>query len=122
MRIKVDAKRLPKGKTDWKKVDALTDAEIRRRALSDPDNPPLTKAELKKMRPVPWVKAIRHRLGMSQSSFAKTFGLSLSILRDWEQRRCEPDQAAKTLLKVIEADPRAVMRALEQPLVAATRP
>lgn len=30
-----------KGKTDWKKVKAMSEAEIQKNALEDPDNPPL---------------------------------------------------------------------------------
>ena len=38
--------------SDWARVDALTDAEVEANALADPDNPPLTPAELQQMRPV----------------------------------------------------------------------
>ncbi len=30
-----------KSKTDWKKIDSMSDEELTRNALSDPDNPPL---------------------------------------------------------------------------------
>ena len=43
--------RVIKGKTDWKRVAAMTEEEIVANALSDPDNPPLTEAQLKNMRP-----------------------------------------------------------------------
>ena len=33
MKIRANAKKLPRGKTNWKKIDALSDAEIKRRAL-----------------------------------------------------------------------------------------
>ena len=42
---------LLKGKTDWARVAAMTEEEIVANALSDPDNPPLTEAQLKNMRP-----------------------------------------------------------------------
>jgi hypothetical protein len=35
---------------DWAKLDAMTDEEIEAAARSDPDNPPLTDEELKRMR------------------------------------------------------------------------
>lgn len=89
-----------------------TDEEIREAALSDPDNPPLTDEDLAQFHPVPDVKAIRGSLGMNQAQFADTFGLTLSSLRDWEQRRFVPDQAARTLLLVIEHDPDTIIRAL----------
>ncbi len=41
-----------KGRSNFKRVDAFTDEELHANALSDPDNPPLTDAELKSMRRV----------------------------------------------------------------------
>jgi putative transcriptional regulator len=59
------------------------------------------------------VAAIRKRLGLSQQAFANRFGLNVGILRDWEQKRRNPDQAARTLLRVIEREPETVARAIE---------
>jgi putative transcriptional regulator len=58
------------------------------------------------------VKAIRLKFGMSQEEFAKTFGLNLAALRDWEQQRRMPRGPARTLLQIIEREPAAVRRAL----------
>lgn len=60
----------------------------------------------------PDVKAIRTGLGLTQPQFAARFGLSVGSVRDWEQRRVAPDQAARVLLRVIEKNPRAVEKAL----------
>lgn len=49
-------------RTDWERVEAMTEEEIDANALADPDNPPLTAAELNRMRPVPNPKRIRERL------------------------------------------------------------
>lgn len=35
--VRYSRKRLPKGKTDWARVDAMTDKDVKRRAASDPD-------------------------------------------------------------------------------------
>ena len=94
------------------RLDAMTEEEIHAAALADPDNPPLTEEELARFERVPNVKAIRERLRLSQKQFADIFGLSLSVVRDWEQRRFIPDQAARTLLKVIDRNPEAVKQAL----------
>ena len=104
-------KDLPKGKTDWERVDAMTEEEAHQNALKDPDAPPLSLG--KDLRPTVDVKLIRIKLGMTQQEFAKTFHLSLPTLRDWEQRRVYPDQAARTLLKVIERNPEGVKQALK---------
>ncbi|MCL2009548.1 MAG: helix-turn-helix domain-containing protein [Synergistaceae bacterium] len=58
------------------------------------------------------VKAIRNRLGLSQASFAASFGLSLYTLRNWEQGKRQPEHAARAYLKVIEKAPETVKNAL----------
>lgn len=58
------------------------------------------------------VKKIRARLGLSQESFAQTYGFALSAVRDWEQGRRQPDRSARILLKVVEKEPEAVTRVL----------
>jgi putative transcriptional regulator len=58
------------------------------------------------------VKKIRVRLGLSQESFAQTYGFAVSAVRDWEQGRRQPDRSARILLKVVEKEPEAVTRAL----------
>ena len=58
------------------------------------------------------VKKIRTRLGLSQQSFAQTYGFALSAVRDWEQGRRQPERSARILLKVVEKEPEAVTRAL----------
>ena len=58
------------------------------------------------------VAAIRHRLELSQRQFADRFGLALSTVREWEQGRRRPDRCARILLRVIERDDKAVVRAL----------
>jgi putative transcriptional regulator len=51
------------------------------------------------------VKAIREKTGLSQSSFANRFGLSVYALRNWEQGKRQPDPAARAYLKVVEKAP-----------------
>jgi putative transcriptional regulator len=58
------------------------------------------------------VAEIRKRLGLSQQKFAERFGLSAALVRDWEQKRRNPDRAAQILLAVIAQNPEAVVRAL----------
>lgn len=58
------------------------------------------------------VKAIRKRLKFSQQKFADSFGFSVGVIRDWEQHRRRPDTSARILLRVIEREPEAVIRAL----------
>jgi putative transcriptional regulator len=97
---------------DWSRVDARTEEEIYRAALSDPDAQPLTPERVKRMKRTPQVKVIRRAFGMSQEEFAQVFHIPIGTLRDWEQGRVEPDQAARAYLKVIARNPKAVRAAL----------
>ena len=60
----------------------------------------------------PDVKAIRERLGLTQSSFAALMGVSSRTLQNWEQGRREPEGPAKALLRVVDCEPQAVLHAL----------
>ncbi len=59
------------------------------------------------------VRVIRKKLGMTQPQFARQFGFGLATVRDWEQGRYQPDQAARSYLMVIEREPDVVQRALQ---------
>lgn len=102
----------PRGDTDWARLDAMTEEEAIAAALADPDAQPLSPEELAKMRRVSPVKALRQRLGMTQMEFAEAFGLPISTLRDWEQRRSTPDAPARALLRAIEREPETMRRLL----------
>ncbi|MBI4183704.1 MAG: helix-turn-helix domain-containing protein [Proteobacteria bacterium] len=58
------------------------------------------------------VKAIRARLGLSQGAFARTFGVSVRTIQDWEIGRRVPSGPARALLTIIAREPEAVRRAL----------
>ncbi len=60
------------------------------------------------------VKAVRRRLGKSQSEFACMIGVSVSTLQNWEQGRRRPEGPARALLRVAAANPEAVAAALAQ--------
>jgi putative transcriptional regulator len=65
------------------------------------------------------VKAIRHRLGMTQARFSDTFGFSLDAIKHWEGGRRTPEAPARTLLTVIARNPAAVLNALDPVAFAA---
>ncbi len=62
--------------------------------------------------PDPEVKTIRDRLGVSQEKFAAIIGVSKRTVENWEQGRRHPTGAARSLLRIVEADPEHAMRAL----------
>jgi putative transcriptional regulator len=101
------------GKHDWRRFDALSDAEVYEAALKDPDAQPLTDAALARMKPVARARTLRRALGLTQEEFATRYRIPIGTLRDWEQGRAEPDQPARAYLTVIAHDPEGVRRALE---------
>lgn len=58
------------------------------------------------------VRAIRAAQGQTQQGFARTYGFSVSAVRDWEQGRRQPERAARILLAMIEREPRTVERVM----------
>jgi putative transcriptional regulator len=102
------------GEVDWTRRGEMTEDEIQRNALEDPDNPPRTTAELAQMRRVPNPRRLRQRLNLTQEEFARQFEIGLATIRDWEHGTRRPDSAAKTYLRIIERDPEAVRRLLAQ--------
>ena len=59
--------------------------------------------------PEPDVKAIRERTGLSQAQFAYLIGVKPKTLQNWEQRRVRPAGPARALLKIVEANPKALL-------------
>jgi putative transcriptional regulator len=103
-----------KGRTDWARIDKMTDREVVAAARSDPDARPMNARELKGMRRASRVKLLRQQLGMTQEAFAVAFHLPVSTLRDWEQHRSMPDAPARALLLAIERDPKVMRRLLAE--------
>jgi putative transcriptional regulator len=91
----------------------MIDAQAHAAAMADPDARPMTDAEWQAAPKVPRTRTLRRALGSTQEEFAALFQIPLGTLRDWEQGKTEPDQAARAYLKVIAADAAAVLRALE---------
>jgi putative transcriptional regulator len=93
-----------------------TEEEIEAQAIEDADA--WTDEELAEAEPVypppspDRVRALRARLGLTQAQFARRFGFTLDTVQQYEQGRRRPSGPASTLLRVIEADPGAVERAL----------
>src|SRR5271166_4768456 len=91
--------------TDWEAVDALTDEQVHAAALADPDAQPIplgSDEELAKLglHRLVNVKKLRERLGLTQEAFAAAYRIPVGTLRDWEQRRKNPDAPARAYLTV----------------------
>jgi putative transcriptional regulator len=115
--IMPDGREVPiESRTDWARVDAMTDEDIAWAVAEDPDSAPLLTDEQPARMRVLWptdIAATRCRPGLSQTEFAAWLGISPGTLRNWEQGRRVPEGPARVLLRVIERDPEAVRRAIE---------
>ena len=63
------------------------------------------------------IRAVRKRSGLTQAQFAAAFGIGLGTLQKWERGERRPSGAAKSLLRVMQTDLPAVVRALAAPRV-----
>lgn len=97
------------GMVDRKKLRATTDDDIARMIADDPDLAP----DLSSLGPpLPNVRGLRRKLGLTQSAFASRIRVPLATVRNWEQGRTYPDPAAVALLTILDREPRAALRAL----------
>ena len=56
----------------------------------------------------PDVAAIRGKTGLSQAAFARSIGIPLGTLKNWEQGRRRPEGPARVLLALIDKRPSIV--------------
>jgi putative transcriptional regulator len=89
---------------------------FKKKAGTDPK--PLTERDLARMVRITFVKRLRIELGLSQTEFSNRYHIPVATLRDWEQRRREPDAGSQAYLLVIAAEPDIVARALAKAKVA----
>jgi putative transcriptional regulator len=59
------------------------------------------------------IQKVRESAGLSQPQFAHLLGVSVKTLQNWEQTRRAPTGPAKALLRIVEREPEAALRALE---------
>jgi putative transcriptional regulator len=58
------------------------------------------------------IRQLRNRLGLSQTHFATRYGIPVANIRQYEIGRTMPPPAVRSYLRVIEADPEAIAKAL----------
>ena len=102
------------GQVDRARLDATTEADIRQQMLEDGENPDTEQPFERPVLP----QAVRKRLGLTQVAFAALLRVPVATLRNWEQDRFVMEPAARTLLRVIDREPEAALRALGGPRAA----
>jgi DNA-binding transcriptional regulator YiaG len=63
------------------------------------------------------VKAVRERIGLSQSQFARMIRVSVKTLQNWEQKRRSPTGPAAALLQIVAREPQVALRTLHKLVV-----
>lgn len=61
---------------------------------------------------MPDVRAMREKLRITQAQLAEMFSVSQDTVRHWERGDRRPEGPARLLLRMIEREPDAVLRAL----------
>src|SRR5258706_13250709 len=91
-----------KGRTEWKRLAAMKEAELVARARSDRDARPVARRRLAEFQRVTLspdeVKAIRRRSGLSQAAFAASYGPNLPALQDRVHGRAQRHGPARAYL------------------------
>jgi putative transcriptional regulator len=96
-------------RVDDAKLDATTEADIQRHMREDGEDPDAPLGPFITEWPA---AAVRARVGMSQSEFARALHIPVATLRNWEQGRVRPDPAAQSLLRIVASNPEAAFAAL----------
>lgn len=104
-KILSEAARAAPATTDWRRIDATTDADIIRRIAVNPDAAPDMAPEID-------VRAIRRAMGMTQAQFAAAYEFSVRTIQEWERGAKRPSGPARTLLRAIRSDPEGLRKAI----------
>lgn len=78
----------------------------------DPDDFDVSVAGLERAHMGRRIRRLRGRLGLSQEAFARTYGIPLANIRQYEIGRHMPPPAVRAYLKVIGAEPEMVAKAV----------
>lgn len=93
---------------DRKRLDATTEAEIRRYRIEDGEDLEAPGGDAEFVVPP---QVVRDKLGMTQEEFARALRIPIGTLRNWEQKRVGLDPAVRTLLAIVYRRP-DVLKAL----------
>lgn len=72
------------------------------------DNPDWSEYEASPLTVVEMLLVARATLGLTQQATADMLGIPVATLRNWEQRRTEPDGPARTLIRLLYEHPREI--------------
>jgi putative transcriptional regulator len=79
---------------------------------SDPEDRDVSAGSLERGQMGRRIRMLRNRLGLSQADFAARYGIPVANIRQYEIGRTMPPPAVQSYLRVIEASPDQVAKAL----------
>lgn len=80
---------------------------------SDPEDRDVSEAGIQRAIMGRRIRVLRNKLGLSQDQFANRYSIPVANIRQYEIGRTMPPPAVQAYLKVIEAEPVRVAKALE---------
>jgi putative transcriptional regulator len=104
IRLKLEVGKPVAGRIDACRVDATTEADLRRHAAED-DAAGAQDAAL-------YTRRVRRRTGLTQADFASRLGVPVDTVRNWEQGKRLPAGPARALLRILDKAPEAALSAL----------
>ena len=104
VRVRLEAGKPVAGRIDARRVDATTEADLKRQAAED-DAAGAQDAAL-------YARRVRRRTGLTQADFASRLGVPVDTVRNWEQGKRLPAGPAKALLRILDKAPEAALSAL----------
>ena len=107
-RMTLKAVMAQKPDVDLARIDATTEADIRRHMREEGYDPDEAIRDEDIISPA----VIRRRLGMSQRQFAEAIHVPVATLQNWEQGRTPMDPGARALMTILAHEPKAALRAL----------
>ncbi len=81
---------------------------------NDPEDRDVSVAGLERAHMGRRIRRLRNRLGLSQEAFARTYGIPLANIRQYEIGRHMPPPAVRAYLRVIDAEPELVAKAVAE--------
>jgi putative transcriptional regulator len=81
---------------------------------SDGEDFPVSVAGLERAQMGRRIRKLRNRLGLSQEAFSAAYGIPLANIRQYEIGRNMPPPAVRAYLRVIDAEPELVARAIAE--------
>jgi putative transcriptional regulator len=99
--------------SERRRLKNVTAAEVEVRALSGPENLPVSQRQLDRMSLAREVRLVREKTGLSQALFAGRFRIGVARLRDFEQGRSEPDFVVRVFFRMILEAPATADRLIK---------